>query len=360
MLRRVFSALMLLSSSVSPRLSMTSADLADWHPLPVFYVWTSVGSLTVSLVFFMQAHRILSSCRSATCRGLLHCISGLQRFSCEFGWCVNSHESRLQETLISGKHELPNGFTLIKKTYILDGGTLELDKSFLTWKVNIGTKVRIPVWATYVETDEAKLLVDTGFHIEHAQKFYAWENPQQSVGQRIDSQLKAIGVKPEDIDLVVHTHLHFDHCGYDFLFPKATFIVQKEELRHAWVPDPFEKIGYCRPDFDVPDLKWELINDEREIINGVSVVKTPGHAAGHQTVLVESKEMGTLILENDAIFTQENLQKRIVGGIHFNAEDMLDSMLKLERLAKEQNGKIMYSHDAEFYKTMKLAPKYYT
>jgi 4-pyridoxolactonase len=249
---------------------------------------------------------------------------------------------------------------LIRKIYMLDGGTLELDKSFLTWKVNIGTKVTIPVWATYIETDEGKILVDTGFHREHALKFYAWENPQQSEAQRIDNQLKAIGVAPKDIDIVVHTHLHFDHCGYDCLFPNATFITQKEELRHAWVPDPFEKIGYCRPDFDVPELKWELINDEREILKGVTVVKTPGHAIGHQTVFVESKEMGVMILENDALFTQENLQKHIVGGLHFSAEDMYNSMLKLERLAKEHKAKIMFSHDGEFFKTMKLAPKYYS
>jgi len=64
----------------------------------------------------------------------------------------------------------------------------------------------------------------------------------------------------------------------------------------------------CRPDLDLPDLKWELINDEREIVRGLSVVKAPGHAAGHQTAIVESKELGAMILENAAIFSQENLQ----------------------------------------------------
>ena len=66
-----------------------------------------------------------------------------------------------------------------------------------------------------------------------------------------------------------------------------------------------------------------------------------------------------LILENDAIFTQENLQKRIIGGLHYNALDMYESMMKLSNIAKQRKAKIMFSHDAEFFKTMKLAPNFY-
>ncbi|MFI5449565.1 MAG: N-acyl homoserine lactonase family protein [Candidatus Bathyarchaeia archaeon] len=248
---------------------------------------------------------------------------------------------------------------MLKKVFMLDGGSLELDKSFLTWKVGYGTKIRFPVWSTYIETDEAKILVDTGYSLEHAKKYLAFEDPWQTPEQRVDNQLRKIGVQPEQIDIVLHTHLHFDHCGNNNLFPKATFIVQKEEMRHAYVPDKFEALGYLRDDFDIPGLHYELVTGEQRVVEGVTTVMTPGHTAGHQTVLVECKDEGLLILENDAIFTQENLQKRIIGGLHYNALDMYEAMVKLSNIAKQRKAKIMFSHDAEFFKTMKLAPDFY-
>jgi 4-pyridoxolactonase len=249
---------------------------------------------------------------------------------------------------------------VIKRIHILDCGSLEFDLSYFTWKINIGKLYRFPVWCTYVEHSEGDILIDTGYNLQNAMKYYAWEKPIQTEEQRLENQLKMLGKRPEDIKYVILSHLHFDHCGNNYLFKNATFYVQKEELRHAYVPDPFEAIGYSRETFDVPNLHYEVINGEKQdFFEGISLVPAPGHSAGLQVPILDSRELGKIFIDSDVINTQMNLEKRIVGGIHWDSVKAYDSMLKIIDLLKRTGGKLFFAHDADWFQSVKKGRDYY-
>jgi glyoxylase-like metal-dependent hydrolase (beta-lactamase superfamily II) len=112
----------------------------------------------------------------------------------------------------------------------------------------------------------------------------------------MESLAKA-GVKPEEIDLVINTHLHFDHAGGNTrlvdgravpAFPNAKYIVQKAELEHAMRPTERDRASYYAHDFvPVTDAgQWQFVEGDTEILPGISVVKIPGHNLNIQGVQI--------------------------------------------------------------------------
>lgn len=248
------------------------------------------------------------------------------------------------------------------KVYLLDNGSLVLDKSFITWNHGHGTEVRFPVYAIFIDHPDAKIMVDTGFTLEWAQRVVPFEKPQQTEEQTLPAQLAKIGLTPDDIDIVVNSHLHFDHCCGNKLFPKAHFIMSKSELRHAFVPDPWERIGYDRNLVDMPGTKMELLElngGEYEVVPGVTLVETPGHSSGHLSVIVRLDNEAPMVFPVDVAWFRENLERKALMGLHSDPVDLLNSMVKIENIARRIGGRIFYSHDPEDYKTYKKAPDFY-
>lgn len=245
------------------------------------------------------------------------------------------------------------------KVYLLDGGTLLLDQSLVTWKKGIGTDYRIPVYSLLIDHPDAKILVDTGFNKEQVERDLPFEKPEQTPEQTIPAQLAKIGLEPKDIDIVVHSHLHMDHCGANEFFKHARFIVNKHELRHAFVPEPFERIGYYRELFDFPGIKWELIEGDYEVVPGVKLISTPGHSIGHYSVLVEL-ESGPLLYVVDAAWTRENWETEHPMGIHLDPVQLIQSIRRLKQIVQQTGARILISHDMEEYKGYKKAPDFYS
>jgi 4-pyridoxolactonase len=204
-------------------------------------------------------------------------------------------------------------------------------------------------------------MIDTGYNFQNAMKHYAWERPMQSEEQKLENQLKAIGKRPEDIKYVILSHLHFDHCGNNHLFKNAKFYVQKEEMRHAFVPEPFEAIGYSRETFDVQGLDYTFLNGEyANIFDGISLTTAPGHAAGLQVPILDTRELGKLFIDSDVINTRMNLEKKIVGGIHWDSVKSYESMLKITEMLRTTKGTLFFAHDAEWFTTIKKGKEYYS
>jgi 4-pyridoxolactonase len=249
------------------------------------------------------------------------------------------------------------------KVYLLDNGTLMLDKSLATWNHNQGIEFRFPVFAVYIDHPEGKILLDTGFDKEWVERKLPFEKPTQTEDQTIVAQLAKIGVKPEEIDIVVNSHLHFDHCSANKLFPQAKFIFSRSELRHSFVPDPWEKLGYDPDLVNFPGMKAELIDigdQEYTIARGVTAILTPGHSNGHLSFIVEPGDgHPPLVFPVDVAYTRHNLENKVLMGLHSDPEDLLRSMYRVENVAKRLGGKIFFSHDPEEYATYKLAPEYY-
>ncbi len=249
------------------------------------------------------------------------------------------------------------------KVYLLDNGTLLLDKSFATWNHNQGVEFRFPVYALYVDHPDGKILIDTGFDKAWVERKLPFEQPTQTDEQRIENQRALIGVRPEEIDVVVNSHLHFDHCSNNTLFPQAKFIFSKSELRHAYVPDPWERLGYDPELVVMPGMKVELLelgHFEYEVVPGITLIETPGHSAGHLSVIIRpGGDHAPLVFPLDVAYTRHNLEDRVLMGLHTDPADLLDSMVRIENIARRIGGKIFFSHDPEEYEGYTKAPGYY-
>ncbi len=152
--------------------------------------------------------------------------------------------------------------------------------------------------------------------------------------------LEARGVAPEDVEMIVHTHLHYDHAGNDALFPNATVVVQREELTFALSR---ERGPYY---LAVAELKsaigerLRLIDDEAELFPGLRVLPNAGHTPGHQSVLVDTNE-GTVCVCGDIVSLQVNVDT--VGSVCPDAA-ATEAFLAL---AREAGWIMLPSHDPE-------------
>jgi 4-pyridoxolactonase len=254
------------------------------------------------------------------------------------------------------------------RVYFLDGGTFQQDQSIVTFAIGAGQKVWSQVYSIFVDHPEAKIMIETGMDPA------LWSPllkqilvPKQSPEQRLDNSLKKLGVSPEDIDVVINTHLHADHCSFNRLFKNATWIVNRKELQEALVPEPFE-ITYFRPCFDV-GLRTKLIEGDYTVVKGVEILDTHGHTAGHVSVSVETEGSGTFLFTGDASMTKENFwgseRTSPMGWPCAPCLDQRAYMRSLERMrsyvesTKARTAKTcspIYSHDSDEFKRWKQAP----
>jgi len=224
----------------------------------------------------------------------------------------------------------------------LNVGTISGDRSNLTYLRNFGIKQQQPAIMWYIEGAEKKILVDTGpCDPEWSQKYH-WPLTRTEE-QEPDKALKAIGVDPKEIELVVLSHLHWDHSFNNHLFVNAEFIVQKKELEYSIAPLPVHMKGYesvaigMRPDY-ITHTKYTIIDGDKEIVPGVSLYLTPGHSPGSQCVAVETLG-GIYLIAADTIPLYENWDSgpsympHIPNAIHVGLREYFESFEKIEKIA---------------------------
>jgi len=152
---------------------------------------------------------------------------------------------------------------------------------------------RWPVHGFVVTHPGGALLVDTGVG--------GWDDllaDWRVVNRSVADALADIDMTPADIDLVINTHLHFDHCGQNAVFSRASCYVQRAEVERAKVEsrELFDWFGFMNASF-------ELLDGDAEIVPEVRVIATPGHTSGHQSVLVSVAGGAHEVLIGDAAYT---------------------------------------------------------
>ena len=246
-----------------------------------------------------------------------------------------------------------------RKVYILDSGSLVIDRSQVLWHIDVGIPVRFPVYSVLVEHPDGLFMFDTGYDLEHVEKVLPFELPEQTAKQTIPAQLEICGFHSEQVDYVINSHFHFDHVGGNKHLTNATTLVSKAELRHAKVPEPFEGLGYSDLSFDFPGTKYEQITGDVEIAEGLWLFETPGHTAGHYSLMVEMDDRPSMIFAGDAVYTFETLEREIIAGFHLDPTASIDSIRRLKQLAKVHEAEIYPSHEMEPFLDWKKAPESY-
>ena len=151
-------------------------------------------------------------------------------------------------------------------------------------------------------------------------------------------------LSPADVRIVINSHLHFDHCGQNAVFKHAPFYIQRSELARA------RKEGSPTAEwFDFAGARFELLDGDAEIAEGVRVVATPGHTVGHQSVLVDMAD-GTAVMIGDAAYTSDiyrDADKADLSrwpGQHSDREEWTNSLHKLHGLKPRT---VHFCHDTQ-------------
>ncbi|MBX8636979.1 MAG: N-acyl homoserine lactonase family protein [Thermoplasmata archaeon] len=225
----------------------------------------------------------------------------------------------------------------VKEVHLLEDGYLELDMGMLVYMKTpyYGIKYMAALKPLLVRTDNENIIVDTGIAPlpDSLAKHVRYTKQMDIVGS-----LSEFGLTPDDITIVVNTHLHMDHCGNNRLFRKARYFVQKQELHYANNPDRWMRGGYVREFFN--ELQFELVDGDSNIASGLNVIETPGHTPGHQSVVIEAGGK-RIVYMGDACPLMENLERRDVTGIMYDPKSELASIDRLRAIG----GDYIASHD---------------
>lgn len=223
------------------------------------------------------------------------------------------------------------------KVTVLNLGHVDIENSLMIRGVGCGTKLRIPQPCVAVEGNGLKLLLDTGYRSLQWIKDYcgAVENGQDEDEELLLGEMAQIGWRPEDVDYVINTHLHYDHCGQNNLFRgcKTKFIIQRKEWEFAFHPTPNLEYCYYPHLFNIEAVNPDqivLIDGEREIADGIIVFPTPGHTKGHQSVVINTEE-GVVCYAGDAANITDNLYQNIIGNILYDTAQAYKSMDEIRR-----------------------------
>ena len=238
----------------------------------------------------------------------------------------------------------------VKSLHPLHNGFMGAERSLLFYGEFSSATTRIPIPAYLIRTSEGNVLFDTGLSpralpgLRRTDPLARFEEADLLV-----NRLRALGLEPADVAMVVISHLHYDHAGGAELFPSSELIVQKDEYAYAHYPASFFAGFYYRKNFDLPGYRWRLLDGDTELAPGLTVLRSDGHTPGHQSLLVELPQSGPVILAGDACYWREHVERERVPGVVWNPTLALHSIKRLKTLARLTGARIFPGHDPEFW-----------
>lgn len=243
----------------------------------------------------------------------------------------------------------------------LDGGAMfgVVPKPLWERRIPADTRNRIPLAlrCLLVEAPNALVLIDTGVGNKYDEKFadiYGISNAGDPT--RLEDGIRDAGFQPDDVDIVLNTHLHFDHAGGDTLrrddgsvvpaFPGARYVVQRGELDFAHSRNERIRASYLTENFD-PITEaglWDLVEGDAVVTEGVRVVPTPGHTPFHQSVLIDGGGDVACYLA-DVCPTAAHVPLPWIMGYDLEPLVTLESKRGLWSRALEEDWLLVFEHD---------------
>lgn len=218
-------------------------------------------------------------------------------------------------------------------------------------------RIRMQTYCLFVETATEKILIETGMGekwSEKQAKIYGINRTKSLAENLFDTT----GYKPEDISIVVNTHLHFDHCGGNTrktesgeivpAFPNAQYFVGENEFNHAENPTERDQASYIPENWEIlkKTSQFELKPSVYEVVSGITMTEMRGHNGSMQTVKIES-DGEVLYSFSDLIPTTHHISLPWIMGYDLFPLETLENKKKLLPQAVENNWLCWFYHDAE-------------
>lgn len=251
------------------------------------------------------------------------------------------------------------------KLHFLSAGRLRLKKSVYISTADRNETFEAPVSSALIRHKQGNVLFDTGCHpsvVEHGEE--RWGSlmkvmtPVMGAQDTLLPNLACVGINPDDIDVVVNSHFHPDHCGCNEFFRKATIIAHTKEIEAAKAPGA-ETAGYLRADWD-HGQKADAVDGERDLFGDgkLVLIPLPGHTPGTLGASVNLDRDGSFLLVSDAVSLRANLDADTVPRNTWNAEALLKSFAEIRRVEKS-GATIVCGHDDAQWKGLRKGAEAY-
>jgi len=251
------------------------------------------------------------------------------------------------------------------KLQFISAGRLRLKKSIYDRSADRSETFEAPVSSALIRHKQGNVLFDTGCHpcvVEHGEE--RWGSLMKVMTPVMNAQgtllpnLACVGINPDDIDVVVNSHFHPDHCGCNEFFRKATIMAHTKELEAAKAPGA-ETAGYLRADWD-HGQKTDAVDGERDVFGDgkLVLIPLPGHTPGTMGASVNLDQDGSFLLVSDAVSLRANLDADTVPRNTWNAQALLKSFAEIRRVEKSGATIICGHDDAQWQGLRKGAEAY--
>ena len=257
-----------------------------------------------------------------------------------------------------------------EKLYRLDcGHSLANDELVWTPGENVGRSIEFSSTCWLIKRGSEWVLWDTGVPQATLNDPKGWSTLPKLIVYHLDKsitgQLAQIGLKPSDITYVAISHTHGDHIGNVNLFPDSTILMQGVE--YSWISSP------DGPNDNVNQLKalarkllgtpkqLRLLDGDTDVFGdgSVTLISTPGHTPGSQSLLVHLKNSGFIVLSGDVVHLEENFEKDIVPSLNTDKAASIASMERVRRMIATYQAKLFINHDKTQSDTLRLLPAFY-
>lgn len=267
------------------------------------------------------------------------------------------------------------------KVHALRTGTMESDLTWLLLKPGRVIKPKdeqdaprawgeVPTHAILIESPEGRVLWDTGVPRDWASRwaptgfeqfFPVLDDGEDPEASFLDRSLAQMELTPDDIDILVLSHLHFDHAANAKMFDNGRTRIMTSQAEIEGVRSITGAFQGAHLVSDYDGLSIEGISGDDEIVPGVSVIQTPGHTWGTMSLMVDLPNDGTKIFTSDAVYMSDSWGPPAVGAaIVWNNLAWLESVEKLRRIAQDKDAEVIFGHDeGQAADTIRWAPEGY-
>jgi glyoxylase-like metal-dependent hydrolase (beta-lactamase superfamily II) len=251
------------------------------------------------------------------------------------------------------------------RMHLLSGGRLSMPRSVYYPDAERDAWFEMPVSCALFHHHQGVALFDTGCHPDAADRGEARWGPSarysKPIFRREDAvvgQLTKAGVTTDDIDLVICSHLHYDHCGCNALFGRATVVCQAAELEAAGADDA-EDQGFLRREWDV-GRPIQAIEGVLDVFGDgrLTLVPLPGHTPGSMGAHAVLDRSGAFLLASDAAPVAESLERRTAPKNSWNRDLYLASLDEIARFA-DDGATVLFGHDDAQWRSLDTGERFY-
>jgi len=249
------------------------------------------------------------------------------------------------------------------------GHSVANDESVWTPGENVGRRIEFSSTCWLIKHRSEWLLWDTGVPESALNNPRGWSTLPDLIVYHLDrsltEQLAQIGLKPADVGRVAISHTHGDHIGNMGLFESSTVLMQRAEF--TWIHSPNGKnanvnqlMALARKLLGTPK-RLQLIDGDADVFGdgSVTLISTPGHTPGHQSLLVHLGKSGFILLSGDVVHLEGNFQRSIVPSLNTSAAESIASMERVRQLIATYKARFFINHDKSQADQLEVLPAFY-